>query len=560
MVPAERLLCSPRPGAEMEERKLKEAARPTLERIRVESERVSPKLRPFLETIWEHLLEPGFNVTGLWRERGVRHKSSAVYFHELGTTPGKYLSDARMDIAAHLLLATHYQLWRVADLLGLSVRTLARRFKDRHGLTPEEYRLHGSGIPGETADGRVEKIVQGVHGRLDEPDGAALAGTVAGVLDRLSVYYPRPSSAPAFPLILSGRDVEAYQVRDRIWPGLRVLPFEEQRYRVLACRGFSTPAFYELLHRQSREEGRKDRQRGVELAQLALDSLEANAETLGAYYSVLRPQACAWLGNAHRLTLDFLAADGAIDEAVRGLEKIRDPFATGIVYLCQGTLRTFQRRYDEAEKVFRTALLAFEDADNRQWAITAAIYQASSLTYQGRLESALEALLGVSDLPEYAELIAYDLFCDIAAVLERLGRFREAEKYLDHVRSTPAFDDSKWRHHWVAANVDQGLGRMDSAESKYLLTSRLLEELDEPLYCALLQLDLALLYIGQQRVAEVAEICKKIVPVFESLRLYEETLVSVQLFGSAISQSAVTRDKLHDLRLALRRDPLVQRS
>lgn len=546
-------------GDEMDERKLKDAARPTLERIRADSERVSPKLKPFLDTIRERLLEPGFNVTALWRQHRIRNKSGAAYFHELGTTPAKYLNDARMDVAAYLLVSTHYQLWRVAGLLGVSVRTLGRRFKDRHGQTPEDYRRSGSVVSGETPETLVDKIVQGVHGRLDEADGTALAGSMEGVLDRLSVFYPR-TSRPVEPAVLSGREFEAFQVRERIWPQIfdPELPFDEERSLVLASRGFSTPAFYERLHRHSREEGRKDRRRGVELAQLALDSLETNAETLGAHYPVLRPQAFAWLGNAYRLALDFSEADRAIDEAVKGLEKVRDPFATGIVHLCQGTLRTSQRRYDEAFESFDVSLPAFEEAGAEAWQVTTQSHLASALGYAGRHDLAIEALTKAATLPgAESKPFGFVLPFNIAAALAYLGRYSEAEKYLAASRTAEGFDDFEWRWRWVQAKVDHGTGRISEAEAGYRSNVRHLEGLDESLYSSLVLLDLAVLYAEQVETGKVIEICQKICPVFESLRMYDETLASVQLLGAAIASDSISVEILQDLRLSMLHDPLV---
>lgn len=529
----------------MNEKTLKEeAARATLERIHADAEQASSKLRPFLDTIGRRLLDPSFNVAALWRDHGVRDKSAAAWFHEIGTTPGKYISDARMDVAAQLLAATRCHLWRVADMIGVSSRTLQRRFQERYGQTPESYRRRGSGAPD-------------VPGRLARSEGDVLAETV---LERLRAFYAASPVSPA-PIIVSGEDVEADQARRGILPAFAGggLGFQAERQFVGRCRGFATPALYKLLHRLAREEGRRDRRRGVELAQLALDSLDANAETLGPHLPVLRPQGLAWLGNAYRLALDFDQADRAFGKAVQELEKTRDPFAKGIVHLCQGTLRTFQRRHDEASELFDVALPAFEEAGDRQWEIIALTHRASSLGYQGDLEAALETFFRAAAFPpEVTEPFAVDLLCDVSSALERLGRFEEAQVFLEAARSSPTFSEPNWRWCWLQATIDQGLGRLDAAESRYLEASRLLEGLKEPLYLALLQLDLALLYAGQQRMAEVLQIGKTILPVFERLKLYDETLISVQLFGRALSRSAMTTDVLQGVKSALTCDPLVQ--
>jgi hypothetical protein len=62
-----------------------------------------------------------------------------------------------------------------------------------------------------------------------------------------------------------------------------------------------SPALFELLSEKSREHGRRDRQRVVELAELALASVEACAEALGDRAIEMRALGWARLANALRL-------------------------------------------------------------------------------------------------------------------------------------------------------------------------------------------------------------------------------------------------------------------
>ncbi len=110
------------------------------------------------------------------------------------------------------------------------------------------------------------------------------------------VFGPRDESPPAetvpapAPAVLSldAEALERFQAGE-LWPRLAGLPFAEQR-KLVAGWTFWTPAPFQFLHRKSREEGRRDKLRGVEVAQLALDSLDGNEARLGSRIHALRAE------------------------------------------------------------------------------------------------------------------------------------------------------------------------------------------------------------------------------------------------------------------------------
>lgn len=72
-----------------------------------------------------------------------------VFSAETGMTPARYVELVRLDRAKLLLETTKWPLARIADRSGLgSAATLARAFRRRLGVTPEDYRArftHGAG-------------------------------------------------------------------------------------------------------------------------------------------------------------------------------------------------------------------------------------------------------------------------------------------------------------------------------------------------------------------------------------------------------------------------------
>lgn len=64
-----------------------------------------------------------------------------AFLAETGMTPAKYVELVRLDRAKQLLETTKWPLARIADRSGLgSAATLARTFRRRLGITPEDYR------------------------------------------------------------------------------------------------------------------------------------------------------------------------------------------------------------------------------------------------------------------------------------------------------------------------------------------------------------------------------------------------------------------------------------
>lgn len=65
-----------------------------------------------------------------------------LFKHEKGTSPRQYLRELRLRKAEILLGTTFLSLKEIAEALGIiSVSHLMKDFKERHGMTPGEYRI-----------------------------------------------------------------------------------------------------------------------------------------------------------------------------------------------------------------------------------------------------------------------------------------------------------------------------------------------------------------------------------------------------------------------------------
>lgn len=529
-----------------------QSAEEMLRGIRADADRSSDRLQPLLLTISRRLADPAFNVGALWREHGITDKTAASWFAEVGSSPRVYIEEARLGIAAWLLSRTHFPVWRVAQESGYGLEpTFYRAFKRRTGFTPEQYRQ--AKAPPETPAPELEsRVSRALDGGLGARDGFSLLLEMEGLADKLRCFHDPGRSGP---IVVSGAAFERHVVESKLWPEIAGQPFDRQRSLVRQS-GLVTPALYELLHRKSREEGRTDRQRGIELAQLALDSLAP----LRGTHPGLGAQARAWLGNARRLALDFLGADRELRQAVEEARHGADPLSLGIATLVKGTLRMTQRRLDEALADFEDADSIFDAQGTSEWRIKALFQKVTTLFYGERLAEThgpLEKAMALQDSRTDPGLVfALDFLA--ASIPEWAGRFEEAERRLQPLKSAPvAAPLLRFQVQWLEARIDHGLGR-PCAEAKFLSAWDGFKSLKEPLYESFLLLDLAIAYSEKGRSAKVVEIAGKVLAVFSALRLYDETLLSLRLLAEAVSRAQVPGHVLRELRACLRRDPLVE--
>lgn len=131
-------------------------------RILEDSERIDKttptkrKIAAMLVAMSESFASPGTKVGSLKTSIGTKDNSIVLVFHRMmGKTPGKYLEEARVNVARHLLVTTKMKAWKVAEVCGYSnLSVFSRAFSRASGLRPIQYRMRFSGEPGQQADGQ----------------------------------------------------------------------------------------------------------------------------------------------------------------------------------------------------------------------------------------------------------------------------------------------------------------------------------------------------------------------------------------------------------------------
>ncbi len=102
----------------------------------------NPLLQRMKGVVAAHLADPDLTPSQLAAELGVSLRTLQSAVAQAGTTPGSYIMQSRLELAAQrLLMETHLSVTTIAFTSGFTDSAyFARRFHDRFGLSPSQYR------------------------------------------------------------------------------------------------------------------------------------------------------------------------------------------------------------------------------------------------------------------------------------------------------------------------------------------------------------------------------------------------------------------------------------
>lgn len=533
---------------------LASASAPTMKRMEADEEKVSPKLKPFARYLRENLFSQGLTVRKARRKTGNRDNSlSASFRRYLGTTPWPYIRLARLEVADVLLRDYAYTVGEVAEAVGYdNDTTFSRNYEALTGDKPSAVIGQGS-----TPDIGIATWRRALRGELEPEEGLK-------VLARLRQLYEGRTALP--PGFADGPEYERWKAEE-LWEEIRPLSFERQR-SVVRWHPFRTTALFDHLRRKSREEGRKDRQLGVRLAELAVVSLDACGEASTDRFHDRVAEGLATLGRARRVAFDFAAADADFTDAWTTWQTPRaNPEQRVAAQIClhQGTLRMFQRKYDEALELLEDSLAHAREAGDRAVETQALIQRAAVNGYMERLQEETSDLEKALVLTEELEddFLRFAVEFNMVAAKSRRGNFQAATE--DHrllkckykLRDYPK-GRSEIEH--LEGNISEGMGDHGKAEAHYVTAYQQFVQLKEWRGAAFAGLDLAIVRWHQRQHQEVLRLLSDLIPVLQSFRLHPEALAAVGLLAESLADKEITHALLIRVRKELQRDPLVELS
>ncbi len=521
---------------------LDRAAAETLARIRADHASAHWQLKPLLQHIKEIVLVPGSDIKQWIESQRVGQQPLLIRFHsELGLPPGAYLWHARLEISSRLLQDTDLSLTSIAELACFSSRrAFNNSFERWWGVRPAIFRkkireIAGTIGPPPSGISSVRLLQKLLSGHAE----ARQVEQVFNYLQRISHESAKTS--------LEERALE-WRRAVKLWDAIKDLPFDQQKDRIRQQVGLETSALFDVLREKSREEGRRQPQRGIEIAMLTLESLEGYAEPLEKDLSMLRAQAWAWIANAHRLAYDFGGAEKAMAfseaEWESGSEP-RDPLVTAEILENKAALLWFRRRFSEAISHLDQAVLLLEPLQNSvalsQALILRACVNHHASTFSDAISDLRRALDLLNDQQEpYLTLTACmnlsRLYIDIDLHEEAMTILPAAKALCEKVDERSMKYSVTWQE-----------GLLKEAEGKRSVAIRFLQEARagfKQLECfdseAGVTLDLAILHAREGQVSEVAVLAYELLSFFETFDIDIDKFGTLTLLRDAAESGAIT--------------------
>ncbi len=539
---------------------LQQAVNSTRDRIALDRQRVSSAVQVALEYIADNLLDPDLSVDRLLRVGKLTRTSRRRFRAELALSPKQYLIRCRMETAGWLLRNTEMEIWPIASALGYSrPRNFSRDYRHWSGQSPTEYRkAKGAAHPLPARDAGLSLRIwwQAVVLALTPERAQRL-------IARLEELFP--ASPTVLVEIRAGANTD--RLAETVWRALRRQPPEEQRHLLRHSIRCASPALFHLLGKKTLEEGRDDRQRGIYVAELAIESLEANADAYGDALADLRALGWARLGNARRLAQDFVGAEedfGRADKAWDVPRPNRDHGIEGEIYSLLGTLRIFQRRFGEAFTLLDRAIGLSRAFDRTLVLARSLIQRAKLYDFRGEHEHAavdLREVLQLLEEQDHPDLLLIAI-SNLATSQVWAGEYAAALELLPLIKSLcESFGDALKHHqvYWLEGLAHQGVNRIESAKSLLQKARHGFIQLNETDHAAAVSLDLAIFYHEQGHVSEILGLTGEAIQFFDAYQIRPDALAARELLRGAVATNNVTGEILQEARVcrdAIRRDPL----
>jgi AraC-like DNA-binding protein/tetratricopeptide (TPR) repeat protein len=556
------------------------------------------RLKPLLSYIEDHLFDPTLDVNQLKRSCGVRDNSVPIQFHSaVGRPPHGYIEDRRLETACRLLGKTDLKIWQISELLGYSsIQVFSRAFSRWSGQRPTLYRKkarRGEGgqepqtrapggffdavtlrralageLPNKEASQMLERLAQlypTTKGRAPKNSGSAPADVdgASEEEDPGSLHHAEglPDESvlaaiePPREALLSGGEIAELEVAEQI----RELEKHPAEQRLEIVDGFTLESLelFEALVGRSRDIANENPPLAVELAELALKSLDVLERTAPDAEPIAQLKAGAWihLSDVRRYGSDERGAEQALAEAERCHQAAgEDPAIGAEIVRHKATLRRDQRRFEEAAELLGQVLELSRELGREEEIGELSLMLADVYRETGNSAAAIPHLKEALKREDEGsrKLSSYD---DLLAAYVETEKLSEASELLPKAqKAAVALDDDYYRSRfrWLEGVILRDLGRHADSEKVLLDARDEFSESDDAINAALVCLDIADLYCRQSRTADLEKLGASLVSLFGSLQHHREALVALRLLHQAAEERRVSQVMLHNARITLR--------
>jgi tetratricopeptide (TPR) repeat protein len=295
---------------------------------------------------------------------------------------------------------------------------------------------------------------------------------------------------------------------------------------------------------ESIREAPDDAARALALARRALE-VALLAPGKPAWSHRLQAYCWAFMGNALRVASDLFAAESCFATAWRLWRKGSSAPGTRLAKWrlmdLEASLRRDRRQFSAALDLLDRAQ-RFAPLEARARIL---LNRSSTFEQAGDLDGALAALREAASLMKLADdpRLAWGVHFNLVVLSCHLGRYEDAARELpalSKVVTTLANSLDELRFRWLSARVDAGIGRREEAILLLQEVQLKFAQRSDGYNAALVSLELAILYLEDQRIAEVETLAQEILWIFKDKAMHREAIVALTIFCQAVEAGAAT--------------------
>jgi tetratricopeptide (TPR) repeat protein len=342
---------------------------------------------------------------------------------------------------------------------------------------------------------------------------------------------------------------------------LIALPPTERKAAVRARGCFQSWALCERLIEECHQAIYAEAAGAEEFADLAVTVAE---ELASGYYGSelvhdLRARAWAAVGEVLRITSDLRSADEAFTMSEAFLELgTGDPLEQAWLQELKACLRRDQWHTADADRLLDDAIATYRRYRDLHLVGRAYIHKGRLHGQVLDLETAIRWLQKGLALIDPGRESGLELAArhSLMLLLHESGRHQEAwfmlraskGEFLSHGGELLVL-----RLQWLEGKLQQALGQTSAAEQSLSSARSGFIRQGIGFDAALVSLDLAQLYAGLRRSAEMRELAEEMLVIFKSRDLHREAVAALILFQQSIQMETLSSQLLHDLGAYLRR-------
>jgi len=307
-------------------------------------------------------------------------------------------------------------------------------------------------------------------------------------------------------------------------------------------------AVAEELLQESRRRWTEDPCEGGHLAWVATEITEAlPARGFRArILNDLKAEAWSYVGNCRRVQADLRGANEAFSKAAKYLEAgTGDLFERAQFEDLRASLFREERRFADAAQLLHNVVKIYREAGDERLEARSLLTLAKVLGDSGEVERCLETIRRAVSLLETQNEPWLNFVAKVgwAYYLDDSGRASEAQALIPELRQLARQHGNRFdrlRVLWTEGRIWRSLGHVELAEEALKQVRAGFVDAEIGYDVALVSLDLAALYLGTGRIAEVKELAAEMLPQFAARQIHREALAAIALFEQAARKERAT--------------------